>query len=315
MAIRYCSTSTSDIDAVHTTLLALALLLTVSCLAPKESAAISYQFRSSDTTVSSRGILVPLTYVSPIALDDETFPLVIMAHGHGGSRHEQGSFREIAERLAARGIASVRMDFPGSGDSVEGFEHNNLTNMTADLLAARNFAITQPSVDKERVGLFGWSMGGRIVLLLGTRNDDFKLIATWSPVATNNADSMVSFLGGRSGYDELRASAAREGSVLFTTRWGQEQRLGLRWFEDLENSRPLDAIREFRGPLFVLYGDLDDVVSPDVSESLISAANNSAEVVRHVVSGADHGMGIFSDERALTEEAISTTVQFLVERL
>ncbi len=258
---------------------------------------------------------MPVTYVTPIADADEAFPLVVMAHGHGGTRHEEGSFSAIAERLAVRGIASIRMDFPGCGDSTETFANNNLGNMTADLLAARDFAIDQAAIDRDRVGLFGWSMGGRLVLLLGDRNDEFKLMANWSPVAGNDANSMVAFLGGRSRYAALRTRAEQQGSVPFTTQWEQQQQLGLQWFEDLERSRPLDAISQFRGPLLVLYGDIDEVVVPEVSEAAIKAAINSSEVIRHVVHGADHGLGIFSDEGALTEEAINTTVAFLSERI
>lgn len=259
--------------------------------------------------------MVPVTFVAPIASSGKAFPLVVMAHGHGGTRHEEGSFREIAERLAVRGIASIRVDFPGCGDSTESFANNNIGNMTADLLAARDFAINQPGIDAERVGLFGWSMGGRLVLLLGDRNEEFKVIATWSPVARNDADSMVAFLGGVTEYTQLRARAEEQGSVPFTTQWGQQQQLGLQWFQDLESSRPLDAISEFTGPLLVLYGDLDNIVVPEVSESAINAATNSSEVVRHVVQGADHGLGIFSDEAALTEAAIDTAVVFLSQRL
>ena len=286
-----------------------------ACQAAEKPPVTNHQYRSIDTTVSSRGISVPVTYVAPINAADEAFPLVVMAHGHGGTRHEEGSFTAIAERLAMRGIASIRMDFPGCGDSTETFANNNLGNMTADLLAARDFAIDQPGIDTARVGLFGWSMGGRIVLLLSARNDEFKAIATWSPVASNDARSMVSFLGGQSSFEQRKALAKQEGSVLFTTRWGQDQQLGLRWFDDLENSHPLDVIQNFDGPLFVLYGDLDDVVAPDVSEAVISAATRSAAVIRHVVKGADHGMGIFSGEDALTEEAIRATVRFFDERL
>ena len=291
------------------------LAMFASCEAPEKPPVALDKYRSIDTAVSSRGVSVPVTYVAPIVDGDETFPLVVMAHGHGGTRHEEGSFRAIAERLASRGIASIRMDFPGCGDSTETFAHNNLGNMTADLLAARDFAIEQPGIDPERVGLFGWSMGGRLVLLLGDRNDEFKVMATWSPAARNDAGSMVAFLGGQTAYDESRASAEEQGSVPFTTQWGQHQQLGLQWFEDLERSRPLDAISQFTGPLLVLYGDLDDVVVPEVSEAAIKAATHSSEVVRHVVQGADHGLGIFSDEAELTEEAIDTTVVFLSRRL
>jgi fermentation-respiration switch protein FrsA (DUF1100 family) len=126
---------------------------------------------------------------------------------------------------------------------------------------------------------------------------------------------MVNSFGGREAYDDYKARAVRDGSVPFATFWGLELELGLKFFTDMEQSMALDAARDFEGPLLVLYGDLDDVVLPEVSDSLIKAAVNSPEVVRHIVKGADHGLGVFSDEPAYTEEAVSTTVEFLAARL
>ena len=48
---------------------------------------------------------------------------------------------------------------------------------------------------------------------------------------------------------------------------------------------------------------------------LLALSVFSSEVVRHVVKGADHGLGVFSDEPALTQEAVETTVVFLSARL
>ena len=238
-----------------------------------------------------------------------------MAHGHGGTRHENGAFARVAERLAERGIASVRMDFPGCGDSSEACSENNLSNMQADVLASRDFALAHASINKDRVGLVGWSMGGRLVLLLGDRNEDFKAIAAWTPAASNGAGSMISFLGGQTEYENYRSRAGEDGSVQFTTQWGQGQQLGLQWFLDLENSEPLKSASEFKGPLLVLYGDQDDVVLPEVSEAVIEAAVNSSKVVRHVIEGADHGLGIYSGDESVTSTVIATTVQFLADNL
>jgi uncharacterized protein len=314
MAIRFLLTSTSRI-ATRRTFLATVAALLAACGAANAPSVGGYDFQSTDTLIPSRGVSIPVTFVTPVTAGDETFPLVVMAHGHGGTRQESGAFKKVAERLAKKGVASIRMDFPGCGDSSEAFVENNISNMLADILASRDYAIRQPAIDSNRVGLFGYSMGGRLVLLLGDRNDEFKTITTWTPAASDGAGSMISFFGGESAYADYRERASNAGSVLFTTKWGQDQLLGLKWFEDLENSNPLDATTQFAGPLLVLYGDQDAVVLPDVSEAVIAAAVNSGEVVRHVIEGAGHGLGIYSGEAAHAEDAISKTVSFLADRL
>lgn len=274
-----------------------------------------YEFSAVDTTVSSRGVAVPATFVHPVADGDEEFPLVVLAHGHGGTRNEAGGFTSIAEELATRGIASIRMDFPGCGDSVESFANNNLTNMLTDIRASRDYALSQPNIDRERVGIHGFSMGGRLALMATAADPTYKVMGTWAPGASNGAGSMVEFVGGAAAYEAMKAQARSDGFVPFTTSWGQDQQLGLRFFVDLEQSRPLEAASQFRGPLLVLYGDEDDVVLPSVSESVITAATSSSEVVRHVIDGADHGLGLFTDEPGYTEEAVDTTVSFFASRL
>jgi len=254
---------------------------------------------------------VPATFVRPVGADGGEVPLVVMAHGHGGSRNETGAFGRVAAALAEQGVASIRMDFPGCGDSSEPFTENNLTNMIADILASRDLAVAHPGIDPARVGLFGWSMGGRLVLMLADRNDEFRAIATWAPAANPGAGSMIDFLGGPDAFAAAKATAARDGFFPFTTRWGQAQQLGERFFIDMEQSDPLSHVRQFRGSLHVLYGDRDDVVLPEVAELAVSNARNAVEVVRYVVRGADHGLGVFSNEPQFTDEAIRETVTFL----
>ena len=98
-------------------------------------------------------------------------------------------------------------------------------------------------------------------------------------------------------------------------RRGQDQELGYRFFTDMEQSAPLESVTAFEGPLLVLYGDRDDVVLPEVSDALVEAAVNSEVVVRYVIQGADHGLGVFSDEPHYTKEAVDTTVSFLATHL
>jgi hypothetical protein len=109
---------------------------------------------------------------------ESSFYRVLKAHNqvhHRGSmqapRAKQIPTTHIAEGLASRGIASIRVDFPGCGDSVESFAINNLTNMLADIKASRDYALSGPNIDRERVGIHGFSIADidRHVQLPGLR--------------------------------------------------------------------------------------------------------------------------------------------------
>ena len=268
-----------------------------------------------DLTMTSRGVRVPVTLVLPAQPGQEPLPLIVMAHGHGGSRQEGGGYEQAAAAFARRGIASIRMDFPGCGDSLESFTENNLTNMIEDVRSARDFAATQATIDSGRVGLLGYSMGGRVVSLLSQQDPSYSVMALWTPAVSPGAQRELASLGGPDTYDRLREKAHATGIATYTTRWGSQLSLGPGWFTDIENSVPLDAVARFRGPLLVLYGDQDDVVVPDVSESAIRAAASSSEVVRHVVAGADHGLGFYDNRPHIASEVVDTTAEFFAERL
>ena len=262
----------------------------------------------------SRGVSVPVTLVLP-SQQQQALPLVVMAHGHGGSRQEGGGYEQMAHAFARRGIASIRMDFPGCGDSLEPFTENNLTNMIKDVQAARDYAATHALIDSERVGLLGYSMGGRVVSLLSEIDPTYRTMALWTPAVSPGADRELASLGGPDTYYSLREKAQATGIATYTTRWGSELSLGPQWFVDIENSTPLDAVSRFQGPLLVLYGDKDDVVVPDVSESAIRAAAHARAVVRHVVEGADHGLGFYDNRPEIAAEVVETTADFFATHL
>lgn len=272
-------------------------------------------FTAIDTTVSSRGLEIPATFTFPNVEDEATFPLVVMAHGHGGSRNEGGGYRSVSESLALRGIASIRMDFPGCGDSTEPFTQNNLTNMLADLQASRKFADLQTGVDKTRAGLLGFSMGGRLVALLSEIDPSYKAMVMWAPAVANHAERQRKSFGGPEAYLALRKKAEETGMAQYTTSYGQDLALGIGFFRDMEGTRPLDSLAKLKEPLLVIYGDEDTAVPPAISEAAIAAAENSPEVVRHVMTGVGHDLGFYSDRADVAAEVVQTTVEFFRERL
>ena len=291
------------------------LVALFACSDDLSDSASQAEFRVVETTIQSRGIAVPVSYVTPAVAANEPFPLVLMAHGHGGSRHEGGGYQLAAKAMAKNGIASIRMDFPGCGDSTESFTNNNLSNMLLDLQAARAYAASQPEIDSDRLGLLGYSMGGRLVALLAEMDPSYKVMVAWTPAVADGAQGMLDSLGGADAYHILKQRARSTGVAEYTTRWGTKLQLGYGWFTDLEETMPLESLATFEGPLLILYGDQDDVVPPATAEAAIAAARSSSEVVGHVVAGADHGLGFYTDQPEIAAEVVDTTATFFKERL
>ncbi len=276
-------------------------LLMVLCVA------IAANAETTTLTYESRGVQVPATLVTPDGLD--SYPVVVLAHGHGGSREENVGFGAIADALAAQGIASIRMDFPGCGESTESFQNNTLTNMKADVLAALDYVKTNLNVTK--VGLFGYSMGGRIVLELlaeGTAPDAVALLA---PAA--DTTDLKGLFGGEEGYEALRATAEKDGYAVFTTIYGQVQELSKAWFDDLDIHADVkaEAAAAWQGSALVVWGQDDEAVSPSVSASVAEALN--AQTVD--ATGEGHGYGFYSEDDTVRNTVANAVADFFAANL
>lgn len=269
---------------------------------------------SADVMVPSR-VDVPATWVVPEHRAGQALPLVILIHGHGGTRHEAGGFTRLADRLADAGYASIRMDFPGCGDSAEPFSENNLGNMLMDVRAAREWASRNVNVDNRRIGLVGFSMGGRVAAMLSRSDPPIDTMVLWAPAVQNGPGKMVEYLGGPESWAQMKATAAREGFAPFTTFWGQDQQLGPDWFADLEQSRSRDDIAAFEGALHLVHGSADAVVPLEVSAAALGAAVSAETASITIIEDADHGFGLFAEQDRYSRKLIDATASFIEAEL
>ncbi|WP_449394159.1 alpha/beta hydrolase family protein [Devosia riboflavina] len=170
------------------------------------------------------------------------------------------------------------------------------------------------AVDEDRLGILGYSMGGRIALTVGAGSDNpYKAIGLLAPSADWGQEMMVGFLGGQAEYDRLYAeSGGDKGYAEFTTQWGQVQQLSRQWFDDMIASKPLELAGSFKGPMIVVHGDKDVVVPAAVNEAVIAAYPEASLVV---VPEADHGYGFYSDQPDVTTLVDTTFADFFAESL
>lgn len=266
----------------------------------------------AEVTVMNGARAVPATVVIP---DGEgPFPGVVMNHGHGGGRQEGGGFTRLAKALADAGILTIRMDFPGSGDSKESFTEGYLSNMISDSNASLAYMLANYPADPARLGILGYSMGGRIALTIGASPDSpYKAMGLLAPSASPGKNLALFLAGSEAEYERLYAEASTDkGYADYTTQFGQQQKLSKQWFDELLASKPLESISAYKGAMLVVHGDKDVVIKPAENEAVI-AAYPAASIV--LVPDADHGYGFYSDQPEVTALVESSFAKFFADNL
>ena len=206
--------------------------------------------------------------LSPVA--QAPAPAVLLLHGFTGTRDEmtvagtaEGVFARTARLLAAEGIASLRIDFRGSGDSPGSFAATTFEGQTADALAALDWLAAQPGIDPSRVAVLGWSQGGLVATAVAGRSGRPAALVLWNAVA-DPVRTFSLILGDDAVARGLAAPAG-------TTITANGIPLDAAFFHGLTTFSPTREIAAYPGPLLVIQGSRDSVVPPGSAQMLIAA--------------------------------------------
>lgn len=273
-----------------------------------------YQVAATELAIPSRGIEIPASVVVPVGKRHERFPLVVIHHGHGGGRNENGGLVRVANALARAGIMSIRFDFPGAGDSTESFRKLTYTNMLADSSAALTWAVRNLPVDKDRIGGFGYSEGSAVVAMqAGLPFTPYKAVALLGPVA----DPVEVFEGffGAAQFQAYYQEALANGFAVVTTPFGQVQESSLEWFQETMAADPTGDISYFRGRVEILWGESDQIIPFSQVEAFQAATVNAKRTTVVRIPDADHGYGFYSDQPGVDALLHASLVAFFRKAL
>ena len=110
------------------------------------------------------------------------WPTVVIVHGLTGHRLGRSyHLVEFARRLSAAGIACVRFDQAGCGESTGAFQDLTIPRMIADTLAVTDYLQTQTWCDAGKLGLVGISLGALPTVAVDAKIDT-AAVALWAPV-------------------------------------------------------------------------------------------------------------------------------------
>ncbi len=238
-------------------------------------------------------------------------PVVLMLFGFLGHRGEwpiagteEGPYARAARLWAEQGIASLRIDYRGSGESAGSFAEATVSSEAADGIGAVALLKADPRLDAERIAVLGWSLGGPVATVVAKATKPDALVL-WNGVN----DPMATFTGFFG--NEVMAAEPQGAPLEVTMPWGQPISLGRPMIAELRALDPAAELAGYNGPLLVAQGSNDVLVSAAGVPRLM-AAHSGDEV--QWTAAMDHMFNIEAGPETV-DALIAATGDFLALQL
>lgn len=219
-----------------------------------------------------------LRLVGNLHIPFDNAPCIITLHGLEGGK-DGGKWPTVASQLYRAGYACLRFNFRGCGEvekSDGNFEDLTLSGRIEDYKAALQYVRSVESVDSERIGVIGSSLGG-MVAIAGKQKVN-AIVTMGSPY-----------------------KVPRYGKPLIPQKEGDyyilpsKSRIKKDFYEDIQKYDLTQDVKE-APPLMIVHGSSDEIVPVEHARTLYDSAIEPKDL--QIVEGADH---TFSNSSQLDE--------------
>ncbi|MDR2123024.1 MAG: S9 family peptidase [Flavobacteriaceae bacterium] len=201
---------------------------------------------------------------------DKKYPVLIHTYGGPGAQKVNNSWDSFDhwwhQMLAQQGYIIVSVDGRGTGGRGEAFKKATYKQLgkleLEDQVAAAEWLKSQPYVDGDRIGIWGWSFGGYLTSLCMTKgNGVFKMGIAVAPVTNWRY------------YD-----------TIYTERFLQTPQENPDGYDD---NSPINFAQNLQGNFLIIHGTADDNVH----------FQNSVEMIEALIqNGKQFDMAIYPDK-------------------
>ena len=230
----------------------------------------------------------------------EQCPMVVFCHGFGG-RKDGPLFELIADTLQAHGIASIRFDFNGHGESEGEFKDMTVPNEIEDAKKVVEYVRNLRYVNS--LAIVGHSQGGVVAAMTAGQLSEalgepaFKAVALMAPAAVLREDAIRGNTMGKQ-YDPFDPGE-------YVELWGG-LKLGGNYIRTAFSLPIYETAAKYQGPALIIHGNADRVVPYTYGERFHQIWPKSELVIQEYY---DHG---FSQNIYLSTDIVS---QYLIKEL
>ena len=230
-----------------------------------------YNWVESIVTFTNEGMTLVCSLTIPNT--SHVAPIVITLNGFLGTRDEdfvagtdEGILKRNARILAEHGIASLRVDFRGSGDSDGEYQMTTFSTQVSDVLAALDYIenTLKHQVNTKSIGVLGFSQGGLVGSTAAAKDKRVDSLVLWSPatIPPHAYEGLITKPGIKAGLALPDGGWDMFPLYLDGIYLGLDAPLGKGFFQDLFKIDPVSEIRKYHDPLMVIVGNEDPIVWP-----------------------------------------------------
>ncbi|WP_280188152.1 MULTISPECIES: alpha/beta hydrolase [Nocardia] len=241
------------------------------------------------------GLHLAGTIVTP---DQPPAHAVVLVHGGGVTREEGGFFTRLANGLANAGIASLRFDLRGHGDSDGRQEELTLSMILNDIRVA--LAALRESTGAAEASLLGASFGGGICAYYAAkRPDELTRLVLLNP----QFDYKKRTIDTRDYWhdDIISAEAADELNQTGAIQFTPSLKHGRPLLNEVFWLKPNEVLGEIDTPTLIVHGNADTLVPIDGSRAAVAQFTAPVELVE--IEGSQHGFAVHDDPQYLNPKS------------
>ncbi|MBK9154647.1 MAG: alpha/beta fold hydrolase [Chloracidobacterium sp.] len=266
---------------------------------PDYSAPADAPYTAEDVSVTTpMGHTLAGTLTLPKAVSKSKRVAAIVTVTGSGRQNRDGElglkgykpFRQIADALSRRGIAVLRMDDRGTGESGGTFKGSTSADFAEDIRAGLAYLRTRTEIDAKRLGVLGHSEGALITPMVAVKEPDLKAIVLLAGVA-DPARSALAFQI-KNLYDHDTSLTPEKRAEL--TAKIPERIQGMMdadpWMKYFIEYDPAATMRKVKTPVLILTGENDkQAVAEQVplQEKAFKEGGNK-DVTAKILPGLNH---------------------------
>ncbi|MCL1938134.1 MAG: alpha/beta hydrolase [Candidatus Azobacteroides sp.] len=283
-----------------------------------------YPYHSENVQFENKQAGIRLAGTLTWPKEGKNFPVAVLVTGSGPQNRDEEVFGHkpflvLSDYLTRKGIAVLRYDDRGVGESSGTYVTANLDDFAADAYAAVNYLKTRKEINTKKIGIIGHSEGGTIAFLLASeKNSPLAYIVSLAGMAIPGdsllrmqrylvskkmgiSDAQIEqnemFIDIANGIvnkcpddfilqnidklaDKALPDSLKENELIKKTFQQEIKQMANPEYRSLINCNPFDALTKIKCPVLALNGEKDLQVPADANLNQVKALVKSSVTIK-----------------------------------